>query len=941
MRIFLGTGLGPGLSRPGGPGPEGGAGPRMLRAPRIAGAEAGEGRIGARLALDPGEWRGAERLVYAWLRDGEPIAEAGGMLAYAPVTADDRALLAAEVTAHGAEGATAQARTAPITIAFPPPVAVAPEREFAYTQITGTVTLDISSFFSGSSLSFGVLGEGLTIDPQTGFVTFGAGSLASGVTFRLIARNSGGEARVDFTLRHTPQVALPAATVAPRLSGTGRVGEPLVADPGAWTGATAIALQWLKDGAAIEGATGVEFIPGDSEDGARIACRATASNAAGSTTAETAAILVVQAPPALAGALADQILPVAAGAIGIPTAGVFSGRGLRFAVAGAGATIDAAGVVSIPTATARAAEQVTVTATNSGGSAEARFSVRILAAPTALAAPAASVLAQGTGTATVEAAGWFSGEALAFALEGGPAGAAIAATGRVTLPLAAAWAGEVTVRATNVAGAAIQRLSLRILAAPTALAAPAASVLAQGTGTATVEAAGWFSGEALAFALEGGPAGAAIAATGRVTLPLAAAWAGEVTVRATNVAGAAIQRLSLRILAAPTALAAPAASVLAQGTGTATVEAAGWFSGEALAFALEGGPAGAAIAATGRVTLPLAAAWAGEVTVRATNVAGAAIQRLSLRILAAPTALAAPAPVTFLQGTGVATVSTQAFFSGPDLAFALEGAPAGITIQPGSGLVSLATDAPRTTELVIRATNPAGSATQRLSLTVAATVSDFSTAAEVARMSFLYQSEAPSWTAGAGFGRLRSAAADRAHGDWPLARGDGRYRALARWSMDGQTMTQARPFGLSGRVSKTGSDFLGLQVYALLTTAGARQIQMRVYSGASVGTSIISTAASAWNWDVWNWFEVEFEAGRIRARIYAETEAQPTTWQATAATTHLAPGAFGPMSQGLNGLAPLADIRRLEYQPLASAAGAAPAAAQDADWSLSQTKVQQ
>ena len=858
MRIFLGTGLGPGLSRPGGPGREGGEGPRMLRAPRIAGAEAGAGRIGAPLALDPGEWRGAERLVYAWLRDGEPIAEAEGLLAYAPVAADDRALLAAEVTAHGAEGATAQARTAPITIAFPPPVAVAPEREFAYTQITGTVTLDISSFFSGSSLSFGVLGEGLTIDPQTGFVTFGAGSLASGVTFRLVARNSGGEARVDFTLRHTPQVALPAATVAPRLSGTGRVGEPLVADPGSWTGATAIALQWLKDGAAIEGATGVEFTPGDAEDGARIACRAMASNAAGSTAAETAAILVLQASPALAGALADQILPVAAGAIGIPTAGAFSGRGLRFAVAGAGATIDAAGVVSIPTATARAAEQVTVTATNSGGSAEARFSVRILAAPTALAAPAASVLAQGTGTATVEAAGWFSGEALAFALEGGPAGASIAA------------------------------------------------------------------------------------ATGRVTLPLAAAWAGEVTVRATNVAGAVVQRLSLRILAAPTALAAPAASVLAQGTGTATVEAAGWFSGEALAFALEGGPAGASIAAaTGRVTLPLAAAWAGEVTVRATNVAGAVVQRLSLRILAAPTALAAPAPVTFLQGTGVATVSTQAFFSGPDLAFALEGAPAGITIQPGSGLVSLATDAPRVAEIVIRATNPAGSATQRLSLTVAATVSDFSTAAEVARMSFLYQSEAPSWTAGAGFGRLRSAAADRAHGDWPLARGDGRYRALARWSMDGQTMTQARPFGLSGRVSKTGSDFLGLQIYALLTTAGARQIQMRVYSGASVGTSIISTAASAWNWDVWNWFEVEFEAGRIRARIYAETEAQPTTWQATAATTHLAPGAFGPMSQGLNGLAPLADIRRLEYQPLASAAGAAPAAAQDADWSLSQTKVQQ
>lgn len=775
MQIILGTGLDAGRPRSGGGGgpggdPSGGGGPRPLRAPRLTGA----GRIGETLALDPGDWRGAERLAFAWLKDGTPIPGAADALAYVPVAADDHAVLAAEVTAHGA-GARASLRTAPVTIAFAPPVAVAPEREFAYTQISGTVTLDISSFFSGSSLSFGVVGEGLTVDPQTGFVTFDSAALRAGVTLRLIARNSGGEARIDFTLVHQPEVvALPVATVAPRLTGTGRVGEPLVADPGSWTGEPAIALQWLKDGAAIAGATGVEFVPGDAEDGAQVSCRATASNAAGATVAETAAVAVVQAPPALVGVLADQTLAAGAGAARIPAAAAFSGRGLRFAVTGAGATIDAAtGAVSIPTATARAAETVAVSATNSGGSIEARFAVRILAAPRALAAPAALALAQATGTRAVEAAGWFSGEALAFTLESGPAGATIDA-------------------------------------------------------------------------------------------------------------------------------------------------------------------------ATGRVTLPLSAAWSGDVTVRAANVAGSAVQKAAARILAAPAALAAPGPVTFLQGSGTATVSAQAFFSGSDLVFTLEGAPSGATIQASSGLVSLATDAALAAELTIRAANAAGSAVQKLSVTVAATVSDFSAAAEVGRLPFLYVSEAPSWTAVTGFGRLRSAAADRAHGDWPLARGDGRYRALARWSMNGQPMTQARPFGLIGRLSKTGSNFLGVQVYALLSSNDARQIQIRAYTGSGIGSTILATAASAWAWDVWNWIEVEFEGSRIRGRIYAETAAQPTTWQASAVTTHLGAGGFGPMAQGMNGLAPTADVRRLEYQPLASVvAAAAPAAARDADWSLGQATVKE
>jgi hypothetical protein len=774
MQTRLGAGLGPGFGTgldagigAGRRGPEAPGAPRLIDAPRIAGS----GRIGAALTLDPGVWDGAERLAVAWLKDSAPIPQAAG-LSYVPTAADDRAALGAEVTAVGPGGGRVRARAAPITTAFAPPRAVASDQEFTYTQTTGLMTLDISPFFSGEALSFGVTGEGATLDPATGLVSFGAEALRAGVTLRVTARNSGGEAELGFTLRYAPAVSLPEATTAPGLSGAGRVGAPLVADPGDWTGEPAITLQWLREGAPIAGATGIEFVPGDADDGMRIACRATATNAAGSVSAETPAVRVVQVAPLVLTPLADRVLPVAEGVVEIAAAEAFAGRGLRFAVTGGGAAIDpATGVIAIPTGTARAAEPVTVTAANSGGAAETAFALRVLAAPGTQAAPAPAVFALGEGAAAIEAGSWFTGEDLSFALEAGPAGAMIDP-------------------------------------------------------------------------------------------------------------------------------------------------------------------------ASGRVSLPLAAALEGEIVVAARNVAGTAVQRQAVRAMAAPTALAQPAPVVFLQGSGEASLSTQAFFSGPELVFALEGAPAGITIQAGSGLVGLSTEALLAGEIVVAAVNAAGRAVQRIAVSVVATATDFTTPQAVAGLPFLYLAAAPTWSAqtagGVGFGRLQSAVADRAHGDWALARGDGRYRALARWSQGATAMTQARPFGLVGRMRKVGGDFSGLYLYALAASATRRQLQVRGYTGSGLTGTILSTVDAPWSWDAWTWLEAEFDAGLLRARIYAEGAAAPA-WQLSVAVAWREPGGFGPASQGLNGLSPIVDIRRLEYHPLAVAA---PAAAQEADWSLGQTMVQ-
>jgi hypothetical protein len=848
MQIFLGAGLAAG--------PRGRAGrevPAPLRPPALTGA----GRVGEPLGVDPGDWGGPARFAFAWLRDGAPIPGAVGRT-YVPGPGDDRAAVACRVAVLGPAGAAA-AETAAITITFPPPRVVGPLPDLLYTQSTGYHVVDISPFFLGSSLRFSVAGDGVAVDPATGQVTLDLAALAADGVVVVTAANSGGQVELDLRLRvATPPVLL----AAPALAGTGEIGAPLGVDPGLWAGrpAPALALQWLVDGAPLAGATGPAFTPGAAEDGTEVACRVTASNPAGAAVAETAAARIAYAPPAVAGALPDLVLARGPGAETLAAAGAFAGAALRFAVEGAGATVDpATGVVSLPTEAMRVAAPVTLAASNSGGTARLGFTVTVLAVPAALAAPAPAAFARGAGPRTIAAAALFAGDALGFALEAAPAGVTIdAASGLVTVPTETGFSGEIAVRAANALGAAVQRLAVAVLAAPSALATPPVLVLDQAPGTQAVEAAAFFAGDALGFALEAAPAGVTIdAASGRVTIPTGAAFVGEIAVRAANAVGAAVQRLAVEVRAG----------------------------------------------------------------------------------LAAPTALAAPAPLALLQGTGPQTFSAQALFAGEALVYALDAGPAEATINAGSGLVTIPTETPFAGELALRATNAAGAATQRLALAVEATRTAFDMRTALDDVSFLYQSAAPAWSFNTnGFARLTAGADDRAHGVWALARGDGRYRALARWTAGAASPGQSRPFGLIGRMTKTGDDFRGVRVDAVLQVGGARVLQIRDYDGAGVAATTRGAAPVAWAWNVWQWFEAEFDGATVRARIWPETGPVPD-WQIVATTATLAPGAFGPSTHvTVAGQTPVAQIRRLEFQPLAAAAPAAPLAG---DWTLDQTMVQE
>jgi hypothetical protein len=94
----------------------------------------------------------------------------------------------------------------------------------------------------------------------------------------------------------------PSNTQAPRIFGAARVGQVLTGDRGTWTNSpTSYAYAWLRCGGGggncdtIGGANGLQYTLSTSDDGHTIRFRVTASNADGSTNAQSAATALVVA----------------------------------------------------------------------------------------------------------------------------------------------------------------------------------------------------------------------------------------------------------------------------------------------------------------------------------------------------------------------------------------------------------------------------------------------------------------------------------------------------------------------------------------------------------------------------------------------------------------------------------------------------------------------
>lgn len=262
----------------------------------------------------------------------------------------------------------------------------------------------------------------------------------------------------------------PSNTGLPAISGTPTEGQTLNVSNGSWTGSpTGYARQWLRNGAAIAGATGAAYTLLTADVGATISCSVTASNAAGSASATSAGVGPVAAAPvaaptntglpAITGtAQAGQTLSVSNGTwTGSPT--VYARQWLRGGVAIAGAT---GATYTLVTADVGATISCTVNASNAGGSASATSAGVGPVAAAPVAAPTNTTLPAITGTAqvgqvlTVSNGAW-TGSPTAYTRQWLRGGVAISGATGATYTLVTADLGAViscTVTATNAGGSA-------------------------------------------------------------------------------------------------------------------------------------------------------------------------------------------------------------------------------------------------------------------------------------------------------------------------------------------------------------------------------------------------------------------------------------------------------------------------------------------------------
>lgn len=175
-------------------------------------------------------------------------------------------------------------------------------------------------------------------------------------------------------------------TTAPALSGTPKIGQVLACSSGNWTGGSApvLAYQWLRDGAAIDGAMAETYMLVPDDDGCVITCRVTATEGSASTSADAVGMMASHDAPTIAGTLADRFYTPSSGVQTLLTAAAFAGAALSFGLAQpvAGVVVDAeTGDLTVtPGATGTLiTAPVTVRAANSGGYADVTFHLTVTA----------------------------------------------------------------------------------------------------------------------------------------------------------------------------------------------------------------------------------------------------------------------------------------------------------------------------------------------------------------------------------------------------------------------------------------------------------------------------------------------------------------------------------------------------------------------------------
>jgi hypothetical protein len=280
-----------------------GGAPVNTSPPRVSGSLTS----GSTLTVSGGSWSGVQpiALSYQWQRCGldggncVPISGAAGPT-YRVGSDDSEHRLVVVVAARNSAGTAQVVATAGNVGATGKPVST------SAPKVSGSVAIGATLTASGGSWSgaqpIGVSYQWERCDNDGGHCAAISG--ATGATYRVSSADAGHRVVVLVTARNaagsTQVVATagnvggaPAATAAPKVSGSLAVGATLVVAAGAWSGAQPIAIsyQWERcdlDGgncAPISGATGASYRVASTDTGHRIVVVVAARNSVGTTNA--------------------------------------------------------------------------------------------------------------------------------------------------------------------------------------------------------------------------------------------------------------------------------------------------------------------------------------------------------------------------------------------------------------------------------------------------------------------------------------------------------------------------------------------------------------------------------------------------------------------------------------------------------------------------------
>lgn len=504
--------------------------------------------------------------------------------------------------------------------------------------------LDVSGYFSGSFIvySINVAADVATIDPVLGVIAFATDAGRNATVVTVTATNNGGSATRQVTFQVDVPAPVPNGIIAnvafqegsglhviqsaPRFSG--EVDSYSIApDDSGWvsidenTGAVTV------DSAAPRSGTSFTV---------------TAANFGGSATRTFTASVYV-APPVVAGSIQNQTFTVGqgSGSVDVDVAGVITGSGVTLSVSPSGAGVTVSGTtVTVDTSSLIPQANYSLIGTNASGQASVPFLVAVNdAAPVVVGSPGAQSFTLGSGDQDVDLTSYVLGENLAWTRAAGGTWASIGPTGVASFNTDQIRNSvSVSFDATNSGGFA--RVTFAVSVAPEApvkLSDVPALVFSKGA-TATYDLSQHVSGLDLTYTRTGaqGFISSVNPSTGLASFNTSAAGGptGQ-TVVAANATGSVSLTFTVEVrIVAPVATGTIPDQTFDHLSGQRTVQAAPYFSGEAITYSITaGGPTATVNATTGAITLKDDVILEDFlITVRATNASGFAERSFLLTI---------------------------------------------------------------------------------------------------------------------------------------------------------------------------------------------------------------------------------------------------------------------------------------------------------------------